>query len=117
MKKFLIQLFTTALLAYIFGMFLPWWSVAVVAFAIAMLINAHSFLSFLAGLLALGGLWFGLAYSIHHSTQGILSDKMAIIIGFASSGFQLALFTAVIGAILGGLSALSGVYLRKIFSS
>jgi hypothetical protein len=117
MKKFLIQTFATALLVFIVGMFFPWWTVAAVAFLVALIVNAHSFASFLSGVLALGGLWLILALNIHNNTEGILSDKMALVTGIASSGFQLAIITSIIGALIGGLSALSGTFLRRIFTS
>ena len=58
--KFLTATFLTALLAFISGLFLPWWGMAITSLLVAVLIHQKAGKAFLAGLLAVTGLIGGL---------------------------------------------------------
>jgi hypothetical protein len=55
--RFLLATLLTAALAYIAGMFLPWWSIAIIAFLVSLLISQHIGLGFLSGFLGIFVLW------------------------------------------------------------
>ena len=111
--KLLAAVILTALLSFATGLYLPWWSIAIGAFVSVLLIPLASRRAFLAGFLGVFLLWFLLALWIDIKNQHILSKKIAEIFPLGGSSFAIILVTAFIGALVGGLGALSGSYLRK----
>ena len=75
--RFLLATILTALLGFIAGMFLPWWSIAIVSFLVALLIKQSPGRSFLAGFLALFILWGWLAAWFVKKNVIILSKKLS----------------------------------------
>jgi hypothetical protein len=112
--KFLISLILIALLSFAACLFLPWWSIAVAAFIVAVVIPQHPGKSFLAGFLALFFLWGVLAYWISDRNENILAHKVSMLMLKMDNPFMLILVTALIGALVAGFAALSGSFLRKI---
>ncbi len=55
--KFFISILITALLSFVAGIFLPWWTIAPAALIVAMCIHQSPFRSWLTGFLALFLLW------------------------------------------------------------
>src|SRR4030095_4083705 len=111
--KLLVAIILTALLSFVAGLYLPWWSIAIAAFISVLLIPLRSSRAFLSGFLGVFLLWFLLALWIDVKNQGILSRKVAEIFPLAGSSFLIILVTAVVGAVVGGFAALSGSYLRR----
>ncbi len=114
--KFLLSLILTALLAYVSGLYFPWWSIAVVAFTIAIFVNQSPGKSFLGGFLSIFLLWAVLAFIIDHQNESILSKKIAQVLPLGGSTILLILITAFVGALVGGFAALSGSLFKKIFA-
>ncbi len=94
-------------------MFLPWWSIAIVAFVVAAMIPQHPGKSFIAGFTALLLLWGGLSFWISNNNEHILGHKVSLLILKTDSPYLLILVTAVIGSVVAGFAALAGSYLRK----
>ena len=111
--KLLVAIVLTALLSFVVGLYLPWWSIAIAAFVSVLLIPLASGRAFLAGFAGVFLLWFLLALWIDVKNQHILSTKVAEIFPLGGSSFAIILVSSVIGALVGGLGALSGSYLRK----
>ena len=111
--KILVAIILTALLSFVAGLYFPWWSIAIAAFASVLLIPLASARAFLAGFLGVFLLWFLLALWIDVKNQHILSKKIAEIFPLGGSSFAIILVTAFIGALVGGLAALSASFLRK----
>ena len=111
--KFVATIFLTALLAFAVGTFMPWWSIALVSFLIAMCLYQKPAIAWLSGFLGILLLWSLLAFWIDTQNESILSKRMAEVFPLGGSSFLLILITALVGAIIGGLAALSGCYLRK----
>ncbi len=109
----LVAIILTALLSFICGLYLPWWSIAIAAFVSVLLIPLASGRAFLAGFAGVFVLWFLLALWIDVKNQHILSRKIAQIFPLGGSSVAIILVTAFIGALVGGLGALSGSYLRR----
>lgn len=105
--KFIAHIIVVALICWLFQVFLPWWSIAIGAFATGLIFKQNGFVSFLAGLLGVGILWFIMAFVIHSSTDGILSDRVAAIFPTKTVGLLL-LVTALIGGLVGGFSSMTG---------
>lgn len=112
--KFILRIIAVALFSHIALLFLPWWSVAIVAFAAGAFISDNSINAFIAGVLGVGLLWFGMALYINFSLDSKLPERVAALFQF-SSPVLLAAITGVVGAIVGGLAGLSGSYFRKLF--
>jgi hypothetical protein len=111
--KFITSLILTALLSFAACLFLPWWSIAITAFIIAALIPQHPGKAFLTAFLALLLLWSGLSYWMSSNNDHILAHKISLLILKIDSPYLLILATAIIGALVAGLGALSGALLRK----
>jgi len=110
--RFLFSVLLIILLAFIAGIYLPWWSIAIIAFAVALFIRQNIYKSFLAGFIAIFLLWSILAFWIDSKNESILSQKIARLFSLGSSSISLILVTALIGAIVGGFAAMSGSSLR-----
>ena len=113
--KFLISTLISALLTYAIGIYgsLPWWSFAASNFIVAILIVQSPGKAFLSGAIGVGALWAGLALGIDLANNHILSTKVATILPLNGSWATLIAITGVIGALIGGFSALAGSYLKK----
>lgn len=111
--KFIVSVVLTGLLSFAAGMYLPWWSLAVAAFIVSALIPQKPWKAWLSGFLALFLLWGVLAAWIDMKNQHILSQKMAQIFPVGGSYVLLILVTALVAAIVAGLGALTGSYVRK----
>ena len=111
--KFLISLILTALLSFGFCLFLPWWSIAIAAFIVAVLIPQKPGKSFLTGFISLFLLWGGLSFWISNNNEHILAGKISMLILKTDNPYILILITALIAALIAGFAALAGSYLRK----
>ena len=110
--KFIVSLLLTALLSFAAGLYLPWWSIAICAFVVSVLIIQQPFRAFLAGFGGVFLLWLVLSWAIDVANNEILSYKIAQIFPLGGISFLLILVTAIVGGLVGGLAALSGSYLR-----
>lgn len=111
--RFLVSLLLIILFAFIAGMFLPWWSIAIVAFLVGLLVPQSTGKSFLAGFVGIFLLWGVLAFIIDLKNESLLSQKVAQLFKLGDASFLLILITAFIGALVGGLAAWSGALLRR----
>jgi len=110
--KFLAALILTALLAFIGGLYMPWWSIAIAAILVAMLVHQKAGKAFLSGFFGVFLLWAGLAWWINMKNESILATKIASVLPLGGSAIILLLVTGVIGGLVAGFAALSGSYLR-----
>src|SRR5260370_34332075 len=102
--KFLYQLVATIFGCLLAQYLLPWWTMAIVAFGFGYYFNNSGAISFLAGFIGVGILWFIMAYTIDVSTQSLLTDKNNKLL-------PLQVFALMVtdGGLVGGFAALSGV--------
>jgi hypothetical protein len=110
--KFLVALLLTTLLAFIAGLYLPWWSIAIVGIVVALLVHQRAFKAWLSGFLGVFLLWAGLAWWIDMKNNGVLSKKIASVLPMGGSSIVLILVTGIIGGLVAGFAAMSGSYLR-----
>ena len=106
--KFALQFILTIIVCFVLQSFLPWWTLAIGAFAVAYFSENKSYLSFAAGFLGVAILWLGMAYYIDSSTHSILTEKVNKLLPLNS--FVL---TGLIGGLIGGLSALTGALAKS----
>jgi hypothetical protein len=112
--KFIVSILLMALLSFALGLYLPWWSLALVAFVVAALIHQRAGKAFLSGFLALFLLWGILAFIIDANNDHVLSVKVAELLPLGGSSLLLILVTALIAGLVGGLAAMAGSYVRTI---
>jgi hypothetical protein len=110
--KFIVSILLTALLSFTAGLYLPWWSIAVCAFIVSVLIFQSPLKAFLAGFSGVFLLWLIFSWAIDSANNRILSHKIASIFPLGGISFLLILITAFIGGLVSGMAALSGSYLR-----
>jgi hypothetical protein len=110
--KFLVATVLTALLAFAGGLFLPWWSLAIAALLVALLVNQRAGKAFLSGFLGLFLLWIILAWWMDMKNGGILSKKIASVLPLGGNTFLLLLVTGIVSGLVAGFAALTGSYLR-----
>ena len=111
--KFIISFILTALMSFAACFYLPWWSIAITAFIIAVLIPQKPGKAFLTAFLALFLLWGGLSFWISNNNDHILAHKVSLLILKVDDPYLLILATALMGALVSGFAGLSGSYLRK----
>ena len=113
MTKFVVSLALIALLSFAACLYLPWWSIAVVAWLVSVFIPQRPAAAFLAGFLSLLIFWSVFAFLISNSNHHLLAGKMSIIVFKADSPFGLIFVSGLIGALVAGFAALTGSYTRK----
>jgi hypothetical protein len=111
MKTFLAILLT-AVLGFLAGIFLPWWSIALIAFAVALLIPRRLGAAFLSGFAGIFLLWAIIALWIDNQNNHLLSYKIAEVFHLGGSSILMVLVSAFIGGIVGGFAAMAGSSLR-----
>ena len=111
--KFIVSTFLTAILSFIGGLYMQWWSLALAAFLVAILIHQRSGKAFLSGFLGVFILWAGLAWWIDIKNEGVLSKRIAELFSLGGSSTLIILVSALIGALVAGLAAVSGSFLRS----
>lgn len=93
--------------AFILNLFLPWWSIAIPGLIMGYLYKEKATASFLWGFLALFLLWGGQALYIHIKNDGIISSRIADMLGVGSP-LIVVLITAVLGGFISGLATMTG---------
>jgi hypothetical protein len=112
--KFLLSILLTAALSFLAGMFLPWWSIAVVALLVALFLPQRTGLDFLSGFIGIFLMWTLVSAWIDIENEHLLSHKLAKIFPLGGSSLLLILVTALVGGLVGGFAAMAGSSLRPI---
>ncbi len=110
--KFFVAILLTALLAFISGLFLPWWGMAITSLLVAVIIHQKAGKAFFSGFLGVLILWAGLAWWIDMKNNGVLSKKIAAVLPLGGNAMLLILVTGIIGGLVAGFAAMTGSYLR-----
>ena len=100
-----VQMVLILILGFFLELFLPWWSVAIAAFAGGVLVTTR--MNFLGGFIAIGVLWLGKAMIMDLSTDSDLTSRVAAIFMLHSKTL-LILLTLLLGGLVGGFAAMTG---------
>ncbi len=111
--KCVVSILLIALLSLVTGIFLPWWVISLAAALVGVLIPQRPIMAFLSGFVALFLLWGLMAWGIDSANGSILSQRIAQILPLDGSPFLLILVTGFVGALVGGMAALTGSYLKR----
>ena len=112
--KFIAQIILIVLFTFLVQYFLPWWGLFITAAIVGAIMPVKGFATFMAGFIAIAGLWFLQIYLIDAANDSLLSTKVAAIFTL-SSPMQLMLVSSLIGGICGGFAALTGKLFASIF--
>lgn len=102
-----VTIIAIIVVAFIVGTITPWWSVAVVAFLVGLLAGHKPGRGFLAGFLGVGLYWLFIALYRDAANEHILAGRMAALFHLPGP-YVFAAITAIIGALVGGLSSWAG---------
>ena len=113
--KLIVSIILIMLLSFTACIYFPWWSIAIVAFIIPVIIPQRAVMSFISGFLSLFVLWGALSFWISSSNGHIFTHKVSLVILRVGNPYLLILASALIGALVAGSAALAGSHLRKLF--
>ncbi len=109
----MIQIVLILLLSALAQLVLPWWSLAIVAFAVCVWRSTSGGQAFIAGFLGVALVWLLYALAIHLRTDGIFTGRMGSLL-FKSSSVALPLVvTGMLSGLVGGLAGLTGFFVRR----
>ncbi len=112
MRVSLFILFTI-IAGFIAQLFMPWWSIVIIAGILSFIFDIKVGASFWAGFVASALLWGGYACWLNSGNEGILAARIGALIGdIGSTGLLVA--TAIIGGFFGALGALIGILGRVL---
>lgn len=110
--KTIITFFLIMLLSFAACLYLPWWSIAIVAFGVVALIGQKPLNSFIVGFTSIFLLWSALSFYISITNDHILAERVSLLILKNNSPYLLILATGVIGGLVGGFAALTASFLN-----
>lgn len=105
--KFIAQIVSTLVVCLVLQYFLPWWTLVLGAAAAGYYFGNKGYLSFLAGFLGAGLLWFAAALSKDLASHSLLTQKVNQLLPV--NAFIL---TVLVGGLVGGFAALTGSSLK-----
>lgn len=111
--KLIVAIILTALLAFVGGLYMDWWSIAIAAFLVAIIVHQRAPKAFLSGFLGIFLVWGGLAFWIDAANDHYLSKKIAQLLPLGGNTILLIVVTAFVGALVGGFAAMTGSFLRS----
>lgn len=114
MTKFFVSFLLIMLLSFAACLYLPWWSIALVAAIVSVLIPQKPVISFTTGFLALFVLWSAFALLVSMGNHHLLAQKVSAVMLKTPHPFLLILFSGFIGALVAGFAALTGSYVRRV---
>jgi hypothetical protein len=112
--RIFISIILIAICSFVLGLYLPWWSLAIAAFLIPLLIDQRPGWAFLSGFTALFLLWGLMSWMISSANKHVFAHKISKLILSADNPTLLMMITALLGALVAGFASLSGSLLRKI---
>jgi hypothetical protein len=112
--KFLVSIFLIALLGFTFGLYLPWWNIAIAGFIVSFFLYQKPISAFLSGFLGMFLLWGVLILIRSISNDDILAHRISLFILKQDSPYLLILLSSFIGGITSGMGALCGSLLRSL---
>ncbi|MCF6294125.1 MAG: hypothetical protein L3J25_00375 [Flavobacteriaceae bacterium] len=115
MNKKTINFALTLFLAYIFALFLPWWSVMVAALITSFLIPLRKAAVFIIPFLAVALLWIIQSWLLSSANDFILAKKIATLLPLGGNPTLLILVTGIIGGLAAGIAGIFGKQCKLVF--
>ena len=108
------QIVLIAFLSLFAQFLLPWWTLAIVAFAVCYWRCPGAGWAFWYGFAGVAIIWLMYAMLIQLRTDGVFVGRMSELLFRANTPFLPALATTVVSGLVGGLAGLSGHYVRQV---
>ena len=109
----MIQLILIVILGLLAQLVFPWWSVAVVAFLVCLWRSQSAGQAFTYSFYGVALVWMGYALLIYAQAGGDFIGRMGELLFKVNNASLPTLATAILGGLVGGLSGLSGFYVRQ----
>jgi hypothetical protein len=103
------------ILSFISGLFLPWWVIALIAFIAAYICGKRPGRSFLAGFGGVFIAWCILILWKSIPNDNMLASRVIQLFPLPHWWILLLFISALIGGLVGGMSALSGALVKQAF--
>ena len=97
------------------GLILPWWGIAVAGFIGGLWKPSSGWKAMGAGFIGAGLLWTATAGYIHLQSDGILTVRVAAMVGLEMPALLVPL-TGLLAGLVAGLAAGAGFYARDVFT-
>lgn len=117
MSKNIINFIATIILASIFSLVLPWWSVMTAALATALFIPLKKSAVFFVPFLAILVFWAVYSFMLSSANNFTLAKKISELLPLGGNPYILMLVTGVIGGLAAGITAIFGKELSAIRNS
>lgn len=109
----MIQLILIVVLGLLAQLVLPWWSVAIIAFLVCLWRSQSAGQAFTYSFYGVALVWMGYALLIYAKAGGDFIGRMGELLFKVNNASLPTLATAILGGVVGGLSGLSGFYVRQ----
>ncbi|ADB41624.1 hypothetical protein [Spirosoma linguale] len=109
----MIELVLIAILSLLAQLFLPWWSLAIVAFGICFWRSQRAGGAFLQGFVGVAIVWLLYAGLLHAQTDGVFTGRMSELLFKTNTTVLPLLVVTLLGGLVGGLAGLSGFLVKK----
>ncbi len=95
-------------------MFLPWWSVVIVAATVEVFFGSEKFLSFLIGFYGIALPWMLGALIIDLQNESLLSNRILSMFKLPQWPLLIIIVTGLVGGIAGGVAGWAGGHIHSI---
>jgi hypothetical protein len=116
----MILIFLIIVLSLLLQLFLPWWIIALVAFAMAWWKAETAGHAFASGFVAIFLLWIAMGLIQSVPNENLLANRVGEMFRLPLGSLNwivLLLVTGIIGGLVGGISALAGFYSSRSLKS
>ncbi|NAS30674.1 hypothetical protein GTQ40_06800 [Flavobacteriaceae bacterium R38] len=108
MTKNITNFIVTIVLAVLLSLFLPWWSVMIVAFITSLLMPLKKGAVFFVPFLAILLYWVVHCFILSSANDFILAKKVSQLLQIGGNPYLLILVTGIVGGLAAGISAVFG---------
>lgn len=109
----MIQIVLIAILSLLAQLFLPWWSLSIVAFGVCFWRSQRAGGAFLQGFAGVALVWLLYAVILHSRTDGVFTGRMSELLFKTNTTVLPLLVVTLLSGLVGGLAGLSGFFVKK----
>ena len=95
--------------------YLPWWSCAIVAFAVEFFLSKGQRFGFFTGFYGVAIAWMVMAFYIDRTTDSVLTYRILELFSLPRVATVLVIVTGFVGGMVGGMASLAGNWTKAAF--